>query len=980
MAELQSTEDLRKGLQQATDEAEKLLTVSEQFLKTIEASAKVLKKDVSVDFGNAAEIAKINKLVEESNKLADERSKKDKEVKTTKKKLQDLTNDELKLRIKEQKAFKDRKKSVENELALEKKSIKSRENLIAVNKALRTEVDKLDITTQADQIAVLNDQIDENTELMLEGADAERKRVKTIGKYTEGIKEALDSTSIFGDEAKKLQGVLNALTKVWSKDEDAAEGAAKATDNVGDATKKTTKAVNVLKGASAVLIAVFTAIGSAFASTRAGGLELRTTFAGIQATFKVLIASLAGAGAGIFKWIKSLGSAFSILTVNTSKWAYETKLSILEATNSFGVFDDKIKETKKEISDLTKEQTDLQKEIEKGNEGLKEAGDSFDNFGERVDEVTKAIIEFQLAEDKLIDSQSKLLISIAKLRNEEELNKALEGENAAAIRDRIKAIEAAVVANDKRTLQEVRLAKAKLELVNLEVRQAREASKLGDAYKLSRELTEKLTDATVELTDAEGERAISAIDNRALVTQLALDVLEQEADFLLDGADNQKTINERKLADDRVTLTEKKKILAQTIQAQKEFQENSQENFNQTLVDLGFEQDHLDLIQEEVDLEQLLNTLRTKGSKALHEQIILLGGSEIANKQIFDHVREINTFQQDNLETIRAIKDETKEIAELEAEIADQKRRLAGEDVEESKKQLIQDRIDILEEEIALEEEGSRKRLELEKEINDLKLEQQDERLKKEEDNNKKAAEQQKELIKQVGAFADSIFDSHQEDLDRQRDSNLANQERLQDAINNGSEEAEKSLAAAEAEQEKIEARQRKLEQQRIRAEAFIAGVQLLAANGGDLGGTIAGITGLSSFVNSLQGFYHGTDDTGNGNGAKDQYGNITGYTHDNEQVWSVADRSDVGNRSRQEIKDLVSIAERGTMAVNPSGLLVAQTNNNAALEQKLDGVIKAIKNQKMESNLYMDGSYITEQVKSDKRKDTLKRKANRFL
>ncbi|NRA92915.1 MAG: hypothetical protein HRU26_09585, partial [Psychroserpens sp.] len=82
----------------------------------------------------------------------------------------------------------------------------------------------------------------------------------------------------------------------------------------------------------------------------------------------------------------------------------------------------------------------------------------------------------------------------------------------------------------------------------------------------------------------------------------------------------------------------------------------------------------------------------------------------------------------------------------------------------------------------------------------------------------------------------------------------------------------------------------------------------------------------------------------------------------------------------RQEIKDLVTIADRGTMVVNPSGLLVTQSNNNAALEHKLDGVIKAIKNQKMESNLYMDGSYITEQRISDKRKETQYRKANRFL
>ena len=87
-------------------------------------------------------------------------------------------------------------------------------------------------------------------------------------------------------------------------------------------------------------------------------------------------------------------------------------------TTSVGMdYSKEINDTKNIISSLTKEETKLQKKVDVGNEGLKEAREAFDNFGERVDKVTKSIIEFQLAEDKLIDTQSKLLISIAKLRN-----------------------------------------------------------------------------------------------------------------------------------------------------------------------------------------------------------------------------------------------------------------------------------------------------------------------------------------------------------------------------------------------------------------------------------------------------------------------------------------------------------------------------------------------------------------------------------
>ena len=111
----------------------------------------------------------------------------------------------------------------------------------------------------------------------------------------------------------------------------------------------------------------------------------------------------------------------------------------------------------------------------------------------------------------------------------------------------------------------------------------------------------------------------------------------------------------------------------------------------------------------------------------------------------------------------------------------------------------------------------------------------------------------------------------------------------------------------------------------------------------------------------------------------KDEHGAITGYTHENEMVLNGRETSELAKQGITKRSQIIDMA-KSDMSVNSSGLLVAQTNNNAALEQKLDGVIKAIKNQKMESNLYMDGSYITEQVKSDKRKDTLKRKANRFL
>ena len=89
------------------------------------------------------------------------------------------------------------------------------------------------------------------------------------------------------------------------------------------------------------------------------------------------------------------------------------------------------------------------------------------------------------------------------------------------------------------------------------------------------------------------------------------------------------------------------------------------------------------------------------------EEIQLLEASEIANKQIFDRVREINTQQQDQIENLEAIEEKTREIAALEEDVADQERRLAGVSQAESDQIKRKEQIIRLQEELnKLEVEG----------------------------------------------------------------------------------------------------------------------------------------------------------------------------------------------------------------------------------------------------------------------------------
>ena len=74
------------------------------------------------------------------------------------------------------------------------------------------------------------------------------------------------------------------------------------------------------------------------------------------------------------------------------------------------------------------------------------------------------------------------------------------------------------------------------------------------------------------------------------------------------------------------------------------------------------------------------------------------------------------------------------------------------------------------------------------------------------------------------------------------------------------------------------------------------------------LGNTLAEIAQLKIAVAALDFLYEGTDDTGKAQNALDSNGGRLAVLHDNEQVWSKKDRSDVGNRSRGELKEIVRL------------------------------------------------------------------------
>ena len=97
----------------------------------------------------------------------------------------------------------------------------------------------------------------------------------------------------------------------------------------------------------------------------------------------------------------------------------------------------------------------------------------------------------------------------------------------------------------------------------------------------------------------------------------------------------------------------------------------------------------------------------------------------------------------------------------------------------------------------------------------------------------------------------------------------------------------------------------------------------------------------VGSFV-----FKDGTDDTGTVRNPLDKDGGRLALLHDNEQIWSKKDRSEIGFRSRDEVKDIVSAYDQGILPGMAQPALIDNSmawQSNEAILSKFDSIEKRL-------------------------------------
>jgi hypothetical protein len=208
MAQKKITRDdlvAKDALTSITDEAEKLV---DSFGRILEISKELVKNNPMQSGKDIKEYQRdvkiITKTTEEYNRVSDQ--------------LRKNTDEEVRGRLRLQRAAKQQRDELKDLIALEEREGETLEKVRVRSRQLRRERDQLNINTEEGRkrIAAINKELDKNNTIIKENSDAMKKQRLNVGNYSESMKEALNDTSLFGQSvgglSQTLAGFANPLT------------------------------------------------------------------------------------------------------------------------------------------------------------------------------------------------------------------------------------------------------------------------------------------------------------------------------------------------------------------------------------------------------------------------------------------------------------------------------------------------------------------------------------------------------------------------------------------------------------------------------------------------------------------------------------------------------------------------------------------------------------------------------------------------
>lgn len=268
-------------------------------------------------------------------------------------------------------------------------------------------------------------------------------------------------------------------------------------------------------------------------------------------------------------------------------------------------------------------------------EQQKDFSDAIKETAKQVENQTKKFIDLEVAKRAIANSNREVQKSVEGLITQEQFLLTIADDNTKSFKEREDAAEKARKATEERSKKEIQIAKNNLKLINTELDLRRSNGEAVD------DLLDRQLASYQELAGAEREYSLAVRDNEKTRDELKQDRLERDLDILIDGFDNQKTINEKLIQDDRKTFQERKNLFQETVKL-------SDDSFAKQIETIqkftGVALDANGLIQE-------------SDAVALNQKIRSLGLSEIIEGRLLEIVRDRRTAVQDLTEAERDLAD-----------------------------------------------------------------------------------------------------------------------------------------------------------------------------------------------------------------------------------------------------------------------------------------------------------------------------------
>ena len=806
---------------------------------------------------------------------------------------------------KNEKAINDFNQAEDLLLKTEKERVKLENKLAQVSEERYKEVAKLRVQIQEKNKAV-KDEVKEELGLL----DAYQKKSKRLNQLRKEYKNLVLQEGKATKETKDLLREIQDLDQEL-KDVDASVGQfQRNVGNYADAVKDASSSIGNFGLGAAVGYVAGKAEDFLSVSKEAGD-NAKKSLAPVLATLQVTLQSLVSL---IPTFVNQIQQAFT-----------RVELLFAETSNIFGGNEEKVRELEQALFELELQGAD--------NLSISEA---FKDFGKRVDETTKAIEEQVEVQREAETELLRLERSVARLVQREEALRVIADDNNRSFEERQKAFIEVQRLSEQRANEEIRLAQEQLRLaeadLDIQIKRAginaTATQILKDktlAQKIDEEVLRSYNEALIGVTESEGALTILRTQNAKESADITRDLFEQDLDYLLDYTDNQKSINERIIADDLVTLDARKDLLEET----NKLFDNA---FNEQI-------ELFKVYNSEIDANKLI---QSESSGTLLEYVRSLELGEIQTQRLLEVTRDYRTGIQDLKDAQKDLNEAELESLELQKDIELQRRKLAGENVD-LEAERFEDEVENIKKRISLLKEGSLERLRLEKELNDLLLEEQDRLAKEQEKKEKDRLDKQAELIEKsqqvISAILDKQTSKRIEAIDKELEANQKRQDQLRALAEQGNQDADSNLAEAEKRQAELERQKEESLQRQARIELALSALgtytaKVDAGEANPLASTIADTQLLLQFTQSLPAFYEGTENTGAG-GNLDSKGGFQAILHPNERVMTAEQNKPLEGLSNWELSNLGAMYKSGEF-LQPKAVVV----DNSKLEEKLDQLI----------------------------------------